>query len=122
MCALFRFARCLAIFAVLEGCQRNESAVASMMHQVLGALQIPDEDERNSELASVCLQCAIVGDTESILLGIPRIEDETRRDEVGEECVTMLVSSGKKETAMKVIQLISDPSKRNRLTATLTSE
>ena len=93
-----------------------------MMHQVLGALQIPDEDERNSELASVCLQCAIVGDTESILLGIPRIEDETRRDEVGEECVTMLVSSGKKETAMKVIQLISDPSKRNRLTATLTSE
>lgn len=122
MRALSKLVPFSTVLIVLGGCQRNEPVAPSMMHQVLGALQIPDEAERNTELASACLQCAIVGDAESVLLGIPRIEDEKRRDEVAEECVTMLVSSGKKETAMKVIQLISDPGKRNSLTGTLTPE
>lgn len=101
------------------GCQRNEPVAASMMHQVLGALQIPDEDERESELASACLQCAIVGDAESVLLGIPRIEDEKRRDEVAAECVTMLVTSGKKDAARKVVELITDQTKRDELSENL---
>ena len=122
MGSLFRLIPFVVVLVVSGGCQRNEPVAPSMMHLVLGALQIPDKVERESELASACLQCAIVGDAESVLLGIPRIEDENLRDDVAKECVQMLVSSDKKEAARKVVELITDPAKRDELSGTLTAE
>lgn len=121
MCALFRLISCVVLVVVSGGCQRSEPVAPSMMHQVLGALQIPDEAERDSELASACLQCAIVGDGESVLLGIPSIQDEKLRNNVAGECVAMLVSADRKEAAMKVVTLITDPAKRDELSETLTA-
>ena len=122
MGSLFRLIPFVMVLFGSGGCQRSEPEAPSMMHQVLGALQIPDKLERDSELASACLQCAIVGDAESVLLGIPRIEDETLRDDVAEDCVPMLVSAAKKEAAKKVVELITDPAKRDELAGTLTAE
>ena len=122
MNTLFRLIPFVVVLFVSGGCQRSEPVAPSMMHQVLGALQIPDEDERDSELASACLQSAIVGDAESVLLGIPRIEDEKLRDDLAQQCVAMLVSADKKDAAKKVAELITDPAKRDGLSGTLTAE
>jgi len=104
---------------VAVGCQRSEPVAQSMMHQVLGALQIPSRTERDPALATACRECAIAGDAESVLLGIPRIEDQTLRDEVLQDCVAMFVAANKTEVARKLVELITDPATRDAALRTL---
>ncbi len=120
MRSLFRLVLLVAVLVVSGGCKRSEPVAPSLMHQVLGALQIPNDAERDSALAAACRECAALGDEESVLLGIPRIEDGKLRDDVAEECVAMLLSADKKEAAQKVVEVITDPAKRDALSGTIT--
>jgi len=104
------------------GCQKNEPESQSMMHQVLSAMQIPDQADRDSALASACRECALAGDVESVLLGIPRIEDEQLRDEVAHGCVEGLVSADKRESVKNVVELIIDPAIRDEVSRILNAE
>jgi hypothetical protein len=102
-------------FLLPIGCQRAEPEVQSMMHQILGALQIPNETERDSALAAACRECANAGDIESMLLGLPRISDVKQRDVVAEECFQAFVTSERKTSAEKICDVITDPAIRSRL-------
>ncbi len=83
----------LALTLLLSiGCQKAEPEVQSQMHQVLGALQIPNKSERDSALAAACRECATAGDIESVLLGLPKISDAKQRDIVAEECFHAFVT------------------------------
>ena len=104
------------------GCQKAEPEVQSLMHQVLGALQIPNKSERDSALAAACRECATAGDIESVLLGLPKISDTKQRDEVAEKCFEMLAATNKMEAAGRIVELITDPAKRTRLSAVLTAQ
>jgi hypothetical protein len=100
---------------LLIGCQKAEPEVQSLMHQVLGALQIPNKSERDSALAAACRECATAGDIESVLLGLPKISDMKQRDVVAEECFQAFVTSEDKTSAEKICELITDPTVRSRL-------
>jgi hypothetical protein len=97
------------------GCQKAEPEVQSQMHQVLGALQIPNKTERDSALAAACRECATAGDIESVLLGLPKISDTKQRDIIAEECFQAFVTSDRKADAEKICGLITDPAVRSRL-------
>ncbi len=108
----------LALTLLLQiGCQKAEPEVQSQMHQVLGALQIPNKTERDSALAAACRECATAGDIESVLLGLPKISDTKQRDIVAEECFQAFVTSDRKADAEKICGLITDPAVRSRLMA-----
>ena len=97
------------------GCQKVEPEIQSQMHQVLGALQIPNKTERDSALAAACRECATAGDIESVLLGLPKVSDTKQRDVVAEECFRALITSERKTGAEKICDLITDPAIRSRL-------
>ena len=106
-------------FLLPIGCQRTEPEVQSMMHQVLGALQIPNKSERDSALVAACRESATAGDIESVLLGLPTISDAKQRDIVAEECFKAFVTSERRTGAEKICDLITDPSVRSRLNTLL---
>ena len=89
------------------------------MHQVLGALQIPNRTERDSALAAACRECAAAGDIESVLLGLPKISDAKQRDVVAEECFHAFVTTERKTDPEKICGLITDPAIRSRLMTSL---
>ncbi len=106
----------LALTLLLQiGCQKAEPEVQSLMHQVLGALQIPSKTERDSALAAACRECANAGDIESVLLGLPKISDAKQRDIVAEECFQAFLTTDRKTGAEKICELITDPAVRSRL-------
>lgn len=107
------------ICVVAVGCQRSDPVAQSMMHQVLGALQIPDRTERDSALATACRECAAGADAESVLLGIPRIEDQKLRDEVVKDCVATFVAANRTEVARKLVEVITDRTLRDAVLSTL---
>jgi hypothetical protein len=107
---------------LLIGCQKAEPEIQSQMHQVLGALQIPNKPERDSALAAACYECTVAGDIESVLLGLPKISDVKQRDIVAEKCFEMLAATRNKEAAGRIIELIADPTRRTRLSAILTAQ
>jgi len=110
----------LALTSLLSiGCQKAEPEVQSQMHQVLGALQIPNKMERDSALAAACRECATAGDIESVLLGLPEISDAKQRDVVAEECYAAFVTSDRKTGTEKICDLITDPAIRSRLMTSL---
>jgi hypothetical protein len=102
-------------FLLSIGCQKAEPEVQSLMHQVLGALQIPNKTERDSALAAACRECATAGDIESVLLGLPKISDTEQRDVAAEECFNAFVTADRKTGAEKICELITDPAVRSRL-------
>ncbi len=104
-------------FLLSIGCQKAEPEIQSQMHQVLGALQIPNKTERDSALAAACRECATAGDIESVLLGLPKISDTKRRDIVAEECFNALVTADRKTGGERICELITDPAVRSRLMA-----
>ena len=104
------------------GCQKAEPEVQSQMHQVLGALQIPNKTERDSALAAACRECATAGDIESVLLGLPKISDTKQRDAVAEECFEILAKANNKVAAGRITELITDPTIRTRLSAVQTAQ
>lgn len=111
----FRQLLLVLTFLLPIGCQRAEPEIQSQMHQVLGALQIPNKTERDSALAAACRECAKAGDIESVLLGLPKLSDLKQRDIVAEECFQALVTTNRKAGAEKICGLITDPSVRSRL-------
>jgi len=90
-----------------------------MMGQVLGALQIPDAKQRDTALAEVCRDSANLGSAPTILMALPKIEDVSLRDQVAEECATILENAGHSDAATEVANLISDETKRNEALAKL---
>jgi hypothetical protein len=102
-------------FLLSIGCQKTEPEVQSQMHQVLGALQIPNKTQRDSALAAACRECATAGDIESVLLGLPKISDTKQRDIVAEEYFQAFVTSDRKTGTEKICELITDPAFRSRL-------
>lgn len=102
-------------FLLSIGCQKAEPEIQSQMHQVLGALQIPNKTERDSALEAACRGCAAAGDIESVLLGLPKISDAKQRDIVAEECFNAFVTADRKTGAEKICELITDPAVRSRL-------
>src|SRR5579863_2277261 len=72
----------------------------NMMHQILGALQIRDGKERDTALATACRESADQGSAPAVLMGIPKIEDVTLRDQVAEECADTLEESGETQAAI----------------------
>lgn len=109
----------VVVFAVAGGCQRSEPISQSLMHQVLGALQIPDRTERDSALATACRECAAAADAESVFLGIPRIEEQKLRDEVVKDCVATFVAASRMEVARRLVDLITDRTLRDSVRSTL---
>lgn len=110
----------LALTSLLSiGCQKAEPEVQSLMHQVLGALQIPNKSERDSALVAACRECATAGDIESVLLGLPKISDTKQRDVVAEECFRAFITSERKTGAEKICELITDPTVQSRLMTSL---
>ena len=110
----------MALTSLLSiGCQKAEPEVQSLMHQILGALQIPNKSERDSALAAACRECATAGDIESVLLGLPKISDTKQRDIVAEECFKAFVTSERKTGAEKICGLMTDPAIRSRLMTSL---
>ena len=116
---LFMLVPVALVSVVAVGCQRSEPVAQSMMHQVLGALQIPDRIERDSALVTACRECAAVADAESVLLGSPRIEDQKLRDEVVKDCVATFVAANRMEVATKLVELITDRTLRDAVLSTL---
>lgn len=116
---LFMLVPMVLVSVVAVGCQRSEPVSQSMMHQVLGALQIPGRTERDFALATACRECAAVVDAESVLLGIPRIEDQKLRDEVVKDCVATFVAANRTEVARKLVELITDRTLRDAVLSTL---
>lgn len=106
---LFKLAPFVLVVVVSCGCQRGKVDSPSMMHQVLGALQVRGDKERDAALAAACRECADQGDGQSVLLGIPHIRDKKLRNGVAEECVSKLQSARKAEAAQDVAELITDP-------------
>ena len=110
----------LALTLLLQiGCQEAQPEVQSLMHQVLGALQILNRTERDSALAAACRECAAAGDIESVLLGLPKISDTKQRDVVAEECFHAFVTTERKTDPEKICGLITDPAIRSRLMTSL---
>lgn len=101
------------------GCQRTDPAPQSQMHQVLGALQIPGRAERDAALAAACRECAAIADAQSVLLGIPRIEDKKLRDEVVKDCVATFVAADNSDVARELAELITDPALRVEVLSSL---
>ncbi len=95
----------MASLFLLVGCGRTEPEPVSMMHQVLGALQIPDKRDRNAALATACRDCAAAGDLESVLLGVPRITEKKLHDEVVHDCVQKFIQAGRDGDAKKISEL-----------------
>lgn len=90
-----------------------------MLHEILGALQIRDAKARDAALATACRESADQGSAPTVLLGIPKIEDVTLRDQVAEECAVTLDESGQTEAAVDAAKLISSEPRRNQLLAKL---
>ncbi|MBL8818456.1 MAG: hypothetical protein JNL58_20685 [Planctomyces sp.] len=104
-------------FLLSIGCQKAEPEIQSQMHQVLGALQVPNQTERDSALAAACRECATAGDIESVLLGLQKISDAKQRDVVAEECFQAFVTTDRKTAAERIFDLVTDPAVRSRLMA-----
>lgn len=111
----------IVALTVSSGCQQSEPVTPSMMHQVLSALQSPNQEDRDAALADACMESAMAGDTESILLGVSRIEDIKLHDQVAQDCFSLLVDINKIVDAKRVAALIKDPAKQKELSATLSN-
>ena|SRR5579862_2006729 len=114
----------LALFlllAISAGCQKPDPGPPNTMRNILGALQINDPQERDSALATACRESADQGVAPSVLMGLPRIEDVSLRDEVAEYCAGSLDDAGQADAAEEVAKLISDESKRKALLAKLSA-
>jgi hypothetical protein len=104
------------------GCQgEKEPGPPNMMPNILGALQIRDARERDAALATACRESADQGSGPAVLMGIPRIEDTSLRDETAEECAITLGDVGQTEAALEVAKLIGIQVKRDDVLAKLTA-
>ena len=105
------------------GCQGgNDPGPPNMMPSILGALQIRDARERDAALATACRESADQGSGPAVLMGVPRIEDSSLRDEIAEECAITLADGGQTEAAVDVAKLTSNQAKRDNLLARLAAE
>lgn len=102
---MVKIASSVAVPLLLFGCGRNEPEPVSMMHQVLGALQIPGKTDRDAALASACRDSAAAGDLESVVLGLPKIADKKLHDEVVRDCVQKFVDAGRDGDAKRISEL-----------------
>src|SRR5579863_5709304 len=90
----------ILVLLICGGCQPADPGPPNMMHQILGALQIRDGKERDTALATACRESADQGSAPAVLMGIPKIEDVTLRDQVAEECADTLEESGETQAAI----------------------
>jgi hypothetical protein len=111
----------LSLFVLaVSGCSgAPESGPPNMMPNILGALRIADPKERDAALATACREAAEEGSGLAVLMGLPKIEDISRRDESAEECATILQDAGQTEAAVEAAKLLSDEAKREALVAKL---
>ncbi len=123
MRSILTIAPFVVVVLSIGGCQGpKESGPPNMMREVLGALQISDARERDAALATACRESAGQGSGPTVLMGIPRIEDSSLRDEIAEECAITLGDIGQTEAAVEVAKLISNESKRDEVLAKLPAE
>ena len=115
MRSVLKLSLMIVLLVVLSGCQPADPGPPNMMPEILGALQIPDGKERDAALAKACREAADQGSAPAVLMGIPRIENASLRDEVAEECAITLDDGGQTEAAVDVAKLISTASKRDSL-------
>lgn len=99
------------------GCEKMESVVPSIMHQIPGSLQIQDKGQRDTALSDACRESARAGDVESILLGIPKLSSDKQRNELAHESVEVLAAVGRIEAATRTAALVTDPALRATLAA-----
>jgi hypothetical protein len=111
----------IALLVLSGGCRRADPGPPNMMPEILGALQIRDGNERDAALATACRESADQGSAPAVLMGIPRIENVSLRDEVAEDCAVILGDGGQTDAAVDVAKLISRESKRDALLAKLTA-
>ena len=121
MRSVLKFAPIIVVLVLSVGCQPADPGPPNMMPEILGALQIRDDKERDAALATACRESADQGSAPAVLMGIPRIENASLRDEVAEDCAVILGDGGQTEAAVDVAKLISSESKRNPLLAKLTA-
>jgi|SRR5579872_5308996 len=120
MRSVLKLAATILVLLVSCGCRKADPGPPNTMRQVLGALQIRDARERDTALAAACRESADQLSAPAVLMGIPRIEDSSLRDEVAEDCAVILGDAGQTEAAIEVAKLISSESKRDDLLARLT--
>ena len=119
MRSVLKLALMIVLLIASGGCQPADPGPPNMMPEILGALQIRDGNERDAALATACRESADQGSAPAVLMGIPRIENDSLRDEVAEECAVTLDDGGQTEAAASVAKLISSQSKRAALLAKL---
>src|SRR5258708_5523004 len=111
---ILKLAYIFLLLFLAGGCQGGkEPGPPHMMPSILGALQIRDARERDAALATACRESADQGSGPAVLMGIPRIEDISLRDEVAEECAMTLGDVGQTEAAVEVAKLIGDQAIRD---------
>jgi hypothetical protein len=120
MRSLLIIAPVILVLSYAGGCQKADPGPPNMMPQILGALQIRDGNERDATLATACRESAGQGSAPAVLMGIPRIEDSSLRDEVAAECAGILADDGQTDAAIETAKLISSESKRSELLEKLT--
>ena len=117
MRSVLKLAPMMLTLVLSGGCQPADPGPPNMMPEILGALQIRDGNERDAALATACRESADQGSAPAVLMGIPRIENASLRDEVAEDCAVILDDGGQTEAAVNVARLISNESKRDTLLA-----
>jgi hypothetical protein len=122
MRSVFKVALSVLALGMSAGCRPADPGPPNMMRDILGALQIRDARERDAALAAACRDSADQGSAPAVLMGIPRIENVSLRDEIAGDCAVILGDAGQKEAAVDVAGLISNGSKRDELLARLTAE
>lgn len=115
MLLVLRFLLPLFLLAT-PGCLPGQPAESNEgMQDVLGALQVHGVKQRDEALAGSCRNAADRGFPEAVLLGIPRIENKTLRDEVAADCAQKLHDRQQAEAAGQVAALIANPAARERV-------
>jgi len=115
-----KLAPMILVLLVCGGCQQEDPGPPNMMREILGALQIRNGKERDAALATACRESAGQGSAPAVLMGIPRIENSSLRDEVAEACAVILKDDGQTEAAIDIAELISSESRRDDLLEKLT--
>jgi hypothetical protein len=102
------------------GCQpANPVPSNEGMPEVLGALQVHGVKQRDDALATSCRSAADRGGGPAVLTGLPRIDNQTLRDEVAADCALKLHGRNEREAAAEVARLITNPAARDELLSKL---
>jgi hypothetical protein len=112
-----------ALLFLAGGCKPPpEPEAPNVLHHVVGALQMQDAKQRDTALADACREAAAQGAGPVVMMGVPRIDDGSLRDQVAEDCALALGEAGETDAAAEAARLISNEQKRNEVLAKLNAE